>query len=89
MAPKLTSCDVLGILVKYGLSTEGGFGGGENVNPVGVLVSGVGLLLLLVPVTGSGMIHCWEELALCDACCCAVCWLPFYVCCCCELGTVC
>ena len=40
MAPKLTSCDVFSILVKYGLPTEGGFGGGENVNPVGVLVLG-------------------------------------------------
>ena len=34
MAPKLTSCDVFGKLVKYWLSTEGGFGGSENVNPV-------------------------------------------------------
>ena len=59
------------MLVKYSLLTEGGFGGSENVNPVGVLVSGVLLLSLLV-----------EEVALCDACCCAVCW-------CCELETVC
>ena len=39
-----------GMLVKYGLSTEGGFGGGEKLNPVGVLVSCIGLLSLLVPV---------------------------------------
>ena len=56
------------MLVKYRLSTEGGFRGGENVNPVGVLVSGVGLLSLLVllPVTGGDMTHCWEEVVLCD-----------------------
>ena len=47
MAPKLTFCDVFGMLVKYGLSTEGGFGGGKNVNPAGVLVSGIGLLSIL------------------------------------------
>ena len=40
MAPKLTSCDMFGMLLKYLLSTEGGFIGGERVNPVGVLVSG-------------------------------------------------
>ena len=40
MAPKLTSCDVFGMLLKYWLSTEGGFVGDEWVNPVGVLVSG-------------------------------------------------
>ena len=40
MAPKLISCDVFGMLLKYWLSTEGGFVGGERVNPVGVLVSG-------------------------------------------------
>ena len=47
MAQKLTSCDVFGMLLKYWLSTEGGFVGGERVNPVGVLVSG-GLLWRLV-----------------------------------------
>ena len=36
MAPKLTSCDVFGMSLKYWLSTEGGFVGGESVNPVGV-----------------------------------------------------
>ena len=89
--PKLTSCDVLGMLVKYGLSTDGGFGGGEKVNPAGVLVSGIGLLSLLVPVpvTGGDMTCCWEEVVFCDACCCAVCWLPCCVSCCPELGTVC
>ena len=40
MAPKLTSCDVLGMLLKYWVSTEGGLFVGERVNPVGVLVSG-------------------------------------------------
>ena len=47
MAQKLTYCDVFGMLLKYWLSTEGGFVGGERVNPVGVLVSG-GLLWRLV-----------------------------------------
>ena len=51
MTPKLTSCDLFGML-KYWLSTEVGFGGGE-VNPVGVLVSG-GLLWLLVSVAVNG-----------------------------------
>ena len=63
MAPKLTSCGVFGMLLKYWLSTECGFVGGQ-VNPVGVLVSG-GLLCeveawlygavwaILVPIT------CW------------------------------
>ena len=40
MAPKLTSCAVIGMLLKYWPSTEAGFVGGEKVNPVGVLVSG-------------------------------------------------
>ena len=69
MAPKLTPCDVFGMLVKYRLSTEGGFGGGEKLNPAGVLVSGMGLLSLLVPVTGGDITRCWEEFALCDDCC--------------------
>ena len=54
MAPKLKSCDVFGMLVKYWLSTEGRFGGGENANPVGVPVSGYWLLSLLVPVAVTG-----------------------------------
>ena len=75
VAPKLTSCDVFVMLVEYWLSAEGGFGGGENVNPVGVLVTGGELLSLLVSVsvTGGDITHCWEEVALCDACCCDVC----------------
>ena len=65
MAPKLASCDVL----KYGLSTEGGFGGGEKPIVAGVLViSGIGLLSLLVSVSGGNMTCCWEEYVLCDAC---------------------
>ena len=40
MVPKLTSCDMFGMLLKYWLSIEGGFVGGERVNPVGVLVIG-------------------------------------------------
>ena len=40
MGLKLTSCGLFGILLKYWLSTEGGFVGGDTVNPVGVLVSG-------------------------------------------------
>ena len=40
IAPKLTSSDVFGMLQKYWRSTEGGFIGGERVDPVGVLVSG-------------------------------------------------
>ena len=43
MAPKLTSCDVFGMLLKYRLSTEGEFVGGERVNPVGVLVGCLGV----------------------------------------------
>ena len=62
MAPKLTSWDVFGMLVKYWLSTEDGFGGDEKVNPVGVLVNGGGLLWLLVSVAVmvGDMTHSWE-----------------------------
>ena len=90
MAPQLTSCDVFLLLVKYWLSTEGGFGGGENVNPVTMLVSGIGVLSLLVNVvvTGGNMTLCGEEWALCDACFCAVCWLPCWLGCCCEIRTL-
>ena len=76
MAPKLASCDVFGMLLKYGLSTEGGLGGGEKLILAGVMESGIGLLSLLVSVTGGDMTHSWEEFVLCEACCCAVCWLP-------------
>ena len=58
MAPKLASCDAFGMLLKYGLSTNSAFGGGEKPNPAGVLVSGIGLLSLLVPVTGGDMTRC-------------------------------
>ena len=40
MAPKVTSCDVFGMLLKYWLSTEDRFIGGERVNLVSALVSG-------------------------------------------------
>ena len=85
------SFDVVGMLVKYWLSTEGGFGGGENVNVVGVLVSAGGLLSLRVSVAviGGYMTHCWEEVTLGDGCCCAVCWMSCCMGCCCELWTVC
>ena len=60
------------------------------MNAVGVLVTGGGLLSLLVSValTGGDMTRCREEVVLCDACCCAVCWLSFYTGCCSELWTV-
>ena len=68
MAPKLTSCDGFGMLLKYWLSTDGGFVGGERVNPVGAVVSG-GLLWHLVSgvVAGGDMTHS------CDGCCCDGC----------------
>ena len=72
MAPKLASCDVFGMLLKHRLSTEGGFGGGEKPILADMLVSGIGLLFLLVSVIGGDMTHSWEEFALCDACCFAV-----------------
>ena len=74
MAPKLTSCDMFGILLKYWLSIEGGFVGGERVNPVGVLVSG-GLPWRLMSgiVVGGNMTHSCDEVTLCDICCCDVC----------------
>ena len=61
MAPKLTSCDVFGMLLKYWLSTEGRFGG-ERVNPVGVLVSG-GLPWRLMSgiVAGGDMTHSCDD----------------------------
>ena len=36
MVPKLTSCDMFRMLLKYSMSTEDGFVGGERVNPAGV-----------------------------------------------------
>ena len=82
MAPKLTSCDMFGMFLKYWLSTEGGFVCGEKVNLVGVLVVG-GLLWLLVSVavTGGDMTRSWEEVVLCEVCCCDVCWVCCVGCC--------
>ena len=60
----------------YWLSTEGGFVGGERVNPVGVLVSGGGLPWRLMSgvVAGGNMTRsCDDESVLCDVCCCDVC----------------
>ena len=70
MAPKLTSCDVFGMLLKYWLSAEGGFVGGERVNPVGVLVSG-GLPSNVWCCDTTR--NCDDEVVLCDVCCCDVC----------------
>ena len=59
----------------YWLSTEGGFVGGERVNPVGVLVSG-GLpwhLMSGVVPGGDMTCSCDDEVMLCDVCCCDVC----------------
>ena len=70
--PKLTSCDMFGMLLKYWLSTEGGFVVGERMNPVGVLASG-GLLWHLVfgiAVGGDITRSCDVEAVLCDICCC-------------------
>ena len=76
MAHKLTPCDVFGMLLKYWLSSKGGFVGGERVNHIGVLVSG-GLpwrLALSGIVTGGDMTcSCDDEVVLCDICCCDVC----------------
>ena len=57
------------------------------MNQVGVLVSGGGLfwLLVSVAVTGGDMTHSWEEVVLCEAGCCDVCWLCCYIGCCCEI----
>ena len=75
MAPKLTSCDMFGMLLKYWLSTEGGFFGGERVNTVGVLVSGGLPWSLMSDVIMGGDItrSCEDEVMLCDVCCCDVC----------------
>ena len=74
MTPKLTSCDLFGMLLKYWRSTEGGIIGGERVNHVGVLVSG-GLPWHLsgVVTCGDMTCSCDDELVLCDVCCCDVC----------------
>ena len=75
MAPILTFYDVFGMLLKYWLSTEGGFISGERVNPVGMLVSG-GLpwrLMSGVVMSGDVTHSCDDEVVLCDICCCDVC----------------
>ena len=66
MAPKLTSCYVCGMLLKYWLSTESVF--------IGVLVSG-GLpwRLMFNIVTGVNTTRSCVEIVLCEACCCDVC----------------
>ena len=51
MAPKLTSCDVMGMVLKYWLSTEAGFVGGERLNSVGALFC----RLVSLVVTGGDM----------------------------------
>ena len=75
MAPKLTYCDVFGMLLKYWLSTEGGFVGGERVNPVGVLVSGGLPWRPMSDVVADGDMtrSCDDEVVLCDVWCCDVC----------------
>ena len=84
MAPKVTSCDTLGM---YWLSTEGGFTGGARVNLVGVLVSG-GLLWCLVSVVINGVTWsaCGRNLVSVrlNAVMFAY-WLCCFVGCCCEL----
>ena len=76
MVPKLTSCDMFGMLLKYWLSTEGGFVGGARVNPVGVLVSGRLLWRLVSGVVAGGDMtrSCDVEAVLCDICCCDGCF---------------
>ena len=79
MAPKLTSCDVFRMLLKYWLSTEGGFVVGERVNPVG------GLLWRLVSgvVAGGDVTRSSDiEAVLCDVCCCDICCCDG---CCCDM----
>ena len=75
IASKLTSCDVFGMLLKYWLSTEGRFVGGERVNLVGVLVSGgMPWRLMSGVVTGGDMTcSCDDQVVLSDVCCCNVC----------------
>ena len=58
MAPKLTSCDMFRMLLKYWLSTEGRFISGETVNPVGVLVSGGLPWCLMSGIVAGGDMTC-------------------------------
>ena len=82
MVLKLTCCDLFGMLLKYWLSTEGGFAVGERVNPVGVLPSSTLLWRLVSGVAVGVDINrsCDFEAVLCDVCCCDVCCCD--VCCC-------
>ena len=92
MAPKLTSCDVLGMWLKYWLSTEGGFVGGERLNLVGVLVWHLVSLLITGGCDVLGFCEatrydvCW--LCCCVVCCCMVicCEVCCMGCCCCCIG---
>ena len=87
MVPKLIFYDVFGMLLKYWLSTEGGYVVGERVNPVGVLIR-VGLLWHLdsgVAAGGDVGRSCDVEAVLCDVCCCNICCCDvccYDVCCC-------
>ena len=68
MAPKLASCDVFGMLLKYWLSTLGGCGAVEKPIVSGVLViSSIGLLSLLLSVSDGNMTCCLDEFAVCDS----------------------
>ena len=86
LLPKLTSCDVFGMLLEYRLSIEGGFIGDERVNPVGVLVSG----LLSGVVADGNITRSCDVVAVpcegscCDSCCCDGCFCDS---CCCEVGS--
>ena len=90
MAPKLTSCDVFGMLLKYWLSIEGGFIGGERVNLVDVLVSG-GLPWALLWSLSVDLLLSWcmrlskcllKVLSECCNCCCeSPCCMCVKVCC--------
>ena len=75
MAQKRTSCGVFGMLLKYWLSTKGGFIGSERENPVGMLVSSLlpWHLMFGIVVGGDMTRSCDEEAVICDVCCCDVC----------------
>ena len=61
-------------MLKYWLSSEGGFVGAERVNPVVVLVSGgVPWRLMSGIVMGDDMTCSCDEVVLCEVCCCDVC----------------
>ena len=75
MVLRLTSCDMFGMLLKYWLSTEGGFVSGERLNPVGVLVTGrlPWRLMSGIVVVSDMTRSCDDEAVLCDIFCCDVC----------------